>query len=216
MLRAAFPLTAQSDVAKCDIQYGVIERPTHKRDSFAAAKKEICAHKWIDISDESHGAALMNDCKYGYRVWDSVLDIDLLRSSMTPGKDADKGRHEFTYSIYVHNNNYVNQLTAQGYALNNPPKAFDGDVKNELSDTSFVSCKGENVAIDWVKTAEDGNGIIVRAYEYAGTNTKALITINKMFGKKKCYLCDLMENVICEVDGEAEFSPYEINTFIFV
>ena len=216
MLRAAFPLSAQSDEARCDIQYGSIMRPTHKRDSFAAAKKEICAHKWIDISDGEHGAALMNDCKYGHRVWDSVLDIDLLRSSMYPGKDADKGSQEFTYSFFVHGNDYVNQINAQGYALNDPPKAFDGSVDKALIDKSFVECVGENVAIDWVKVAEDGSGVIVRAYEFAGKNANVNISLNEMFGDKKAYICDLMENVICETDGNVSFTPYEIHTIKFI
>lgn len=216
MLRAAFPLTAQSDEARCDIQYGSIMRPTHKRDSFAAAKKEICAHKWIDISDSKHGAALMNDCKYGYRVWDSVLDIDLLRSSMYPGKDADKGAQEFTYSFFVHNSDYVNQINAEGYALNMPPKAFDGAAPEAFIDAPIAKCNADGVAIDWVKRAEDGNGIIVRAYEYAGKGAKVKITLNGTFGERKCYLCDLLENVIGEADGETEFKPYEIHTFKFI
>ncbi len=216
MLRAAFPLTAQSDEARCDIQYGSILRPTHKRDSFAAAKKEVCAHKWIDISDSEHGAALMNDCKYGYRVWDSVLDIDLLRSSMYPGKDADKGAQEFTYSFFVHGSDYVNQINAEGYALNMPPKAFDGAAPEAFIDAPVAKCNADGVAIDWVKRAEDGNGIIVRAYEYAGKGAKAKITLNSAFGERKCYLCDLLENVIGEADGETEFKPYEIHTFKLV
>ena len=216
MLRAAFPLAAQSDDADCDIQYGVIKRPTHKRDSFAAAKKEICAHKWIDIFDGTHGAALMNDCKYGHRVWNSVLDIDLLRSSMYPGKDADKGKHSFTYSFYVHGKDYVNSLTSEGYALNDPPKAFDGGIEKTLLDKSFVECSGDSVAVDWVKIAEDGNGVIVRAYEFAGKETTVSIKLNDIFGGKKAYLCDLMENIICELDGEIKFTPYEIHTFKFV
>lgn len=216
MLRAAFPLAAQSDEADCDIQYGVIKRPTHKRDSFAAAKKEICAHKWIDIFDGTHGAALMNDCKYGHRVWNSVLDIDLLRSSMYPGKDADKGAHSFTYSFYVHGKDYVNSLTSEGYALNDPPKAFDGCVDKALLDKSIVECNGDGVAVDWVKIAEDGNGVIVRAYEFAGKNTSASIALSDTFGTKKAYLCDLMENIICEIDGSVNFTPYEINTIRFI
>ncbi len=211
MLRAAFPMSAQSDEARCDIQYGSILRPTHKRDSFAAAKKEICAHKWIDISDDSHGGALINDCKYGYRVWDSVLDINLLRSSMYPGKDADKGKHTFTYSLYLHKDNYVNSLNAEGYALNNPPKAFDGEVDKELLGKQLFGCDAENIAIDWVKPAEDGNGIIIRAYEFAGKNAKARFSALDSFGLTKCYLCDLLENVGCEID-EIEFKPYEIHT----
>lgn len=216
MLRAAFPLTAQNDEARCDIQYGSIMRPTHKRDSFAAAKKEICAHKWIDISDGAHGAALLNDCKYGHRVWDSVLDIDLLRSSMYPGKDADKGAQEFTYSLHVHEGDYVNPIVSEGYALNDPPKAFDGCAPKELTDAPIVECNGNNIAVDWVKCAEDGNGFVVRAYEFAGLGEKASIKPNAVFGERKCYLCDLLENVICEVNGETEFKPYEIHTFKFI
>ena len=216
MLRAAFPLTAQSDEARCDIQYGSIMRPTHKRDSFAAAKKEICAHKWIDISDGVHGAALMNDCKYGHRVWDSVLDINLLRSSMYPGKDADKGAQEFTYSFFVHGDDYVNQINAEGYALNMPPKAFDGKAPEAFIDSPIAACDADGIAIDWVKRAEDGNGIVVRAYEYAGKGASASLSLNSAFGERKCYLCDLMENVICEADGKTEFKPFEIHTFKFI
>lgn len=215
MLRAAFPLSAQSDEARCDIQYGSIMRPTHKRDSFAAAKKEICAHKWIDISDDSHGAALLNDCKYGYRVWDSVLDIDLLRSSMTPGKDADKGKHEFTYSFLVHGSDYVNSINAEGYALNDPPKPFCGDVPEALYNNPIVDCDAENVIIDWVKQAEDGNGIIIRAYEFTGKNAKAKFTANSIFGLKKCYICDMLENIINESE-EIEFRPFEVHTIRLV
>ena len=216
MLRAAFPLTAVSDEARCDIQYGSIMRPTHKRDSFAAAKKEVCAHKFIDISDGAHGAALLNDCKYGHRVWDSVLDIDLLRSSMYPGKDADKGRQEFTYSFYPHIGNYVNPILSEGYALNNPPKAFDGCAPEAFTDASVANCSAENVAIDWVKNSEDGEGIIVRAYEFEGRSATAEISLNKAFGERKAYLCDLMENIICEIDQSAEFKPFEIQTIKFI
>jgi alpha-mannosidase len=217
MLRTSFPLTAQSDNAKCDIQYGFIERPTHKRDSFAAAKKEICAHKWIDISDEAHGAALLNDCKYGHRVWDSVLDINLLRSSMYPGKDADKGRHEFTYSFYVHGADYVNSVTSEGYALNLPPKQFSRSAPEAFLNKPVVDCVGENVAIDWVKSPEcDGEGMVIRAYEYCGIGSSVRIVPNETFGFTKCYLCDNLENVIREIEGEIEFGPFEIHTLKFI
>ena len=145
-----------------------------------------------------------------------MLDIDLLRSSMYPGKDADKGAHEFTYSFFVHGSDYVNQINAEGYALNMPPKAFDGAATEAFIDAPVAKCNADGVAIDWVKRAEDGNGIIVRAYEYAGKGAKAKITLNSAFGERKCYLCDLLENVIGEADGETEFKPYEIHTFKLV
>ena len=121
MLRSAFPVSVKNDSAQCDIQYGCIDRPTHTRDSFAKAKKEICAHRFIDISDDKNGVSIMSDCKYGYRIWDCVLDIDLLRSSMYPGVDADKGHRVFTYSVFVHEKDYKNGAAKEAYFLNNKP-----------------------------------------------------------------------------------------------
>ena len=158
---------------------------------------------------------MLNDCKYGYRVWDSVLDIDLLRSSMTPGKDADKGKHEFTYSFLVHGSDYVNSINAEGYALNDPPKPFCGDVPEALYNNPIVDCDAENVIIDWVKQAEDGNGIIIRAYEFTGKNAKTKFTVNSIFGLKKCCICDMLENIINESE-EIEFRPFEVHTIRLV
>ncbi len=215
MLRSSFPLTAQSDYAKCEIQYGHIERPTHKRDSFAKAKKEVCAHKWIDISNDTHGAALLNDCKYGYRVWDSVLDINLLRSSMYPGIDADKGKQEFTYSLLVHTGDYVNLVAEQGYALNNPPFVLEGSVCESLIDAPIASVDCDSIAIDWVKLAEDGNGMIVRAYEFCGRDASAVINTNKLFGFNECYICDALENPTEKANAEISFKPFEFITLKF-
>ena len=184
------------------------------RDSFAKAKKEICAHKWIDISDEMHGAALLNDCKYGYRVWDCVLDIDLLRSSMYPGVDADKGTHVFTYSFYPHKDNYVNQLTAEGYFLNTPPVPC-GKVRGELCGVPLFDCGAENVAIDWVKPSEDGSGVIVRAYEFAGDAAEAEIKPAPFFKLGAPVLCDLTENELTPAGNKIKFGGYEINTVKF-
>ncbi|MBQ3229800.1 MAG: alpha-mannosidase [Clostridia bacterium] len=216
MLRTSFPLAAKSDLAKCEIQYGSIERPTHRRDSFAKAKKEICAHKWVDISNGEHGAALLNDCKYGHRVWDSVLDINLLRSSMYPGIDADKGKQVFTYSLLVHGSDYVNHITKEGYALNDSAVILNGAVDESLIGESLVKldCNG-SVAIDWMKLSEDGSGIILRAYEFAGKECEADISLNGIFGAEKAMLCDNMENEISEVNGKVSFKPFDIITLKF-
>ncbi|GAM60622.1 alpha-mannosidase [Vibrio ishigakensis] len=45
-LKANFPITVEARDAQCNIQFGVIDRPTHSDDSFAMAKDEIPAHRW--------------------------------------------------------------------------------------------------------------------------------------------------------------------------
>ena len=46
------------------------------------AKYEICAHKYVDLSENNYGVALLNDCKYGYRAKGNVLDLNLLRRTL--------------------------------------------------------------------------------------------------------------------------------------
>lgn len=212
MLRAAFPLSVHNDNARCDIQYGSIERPTHRRDSFAAAKKEICAHKWVDISDGTHGGAVLSDCKYGYRVWDCVIDIDLLRSSMYPGVDADKGRQVFTYSFLPHTGDHNGEVIREGYYLNSPAKVINAAPK-KLAGKSFVAGNADNIIIDWIKPSEDSRGIIVRAYESAGRASETVL--RPMFPFKKVVLCDLLENELAVCGTNILFSPYEIQTIKF-
>ncbi len=66
VLKVAFPLDLHTNEATYEIQYGHIHRPTHQNTSWDAAKYEVCAHKWADISENGYGVALLNDCKYGH------------------------------------------------------------------------------------------------------------------------------------------------------
>ena len=51
LLKALFPVDVLSTKATFEIQYGSIERPTHRNTSWDAAKFEVCAQKWIDLSE---------------------------------------------------------------------------------------------------------------------------------------------------------------------
>jgi alpha-mannosidase len=93
MLRCEFPVNVFAEYAACDIQMGSVKRPTFANTSWDEAKLEVCAHKYVDISQSDRGIALLNDCKYGYRVFDNIIDLNLLRSPSYPGIDADKGKH---------------------------------------------------------------------------------------------------------------------------
>ncbi len=68
MLRTSFPTSLFATEATCDIQFGSIKRPTHRNTSWDMAKYEVCAHKWVDLSQWDYGVALLNDCKYGHKV----------------------------------------------------------------------------------------------------------------------------------------------------
>ena len=135
---------------------------------------------------------------------------------MYPGIDADKGKQVFTYSLLVHGSDYVNHITKEGYALNDSAVILNGAVDESLIGESLVKldCNG-SVAIDWMKLSEDGSGIILRAYEFAGKECEADISLNGIFGAEKAMLCDNMENEISEVNGKVSFKPFDIITLKF-
>ena len=79
------------------------------------------ALRWADLSDDKGGIALLNDGKYGHDIHGSVMKLSLLRSPTWPDPMADRGRHEFTYSIYPHAGSWSEgQVVRRGQELNQP------------------------------------------------------------------------------------------------
>ncbi len=203
MLKAVFPVDILADKATYDIQFGSIERPTHKNTSWDEAKFEVCAHKYADLSDGGYGVSLMNDCKYGYDIHDGVMQISLLRSTKDPNPEADMGSHSFTYSLYPHEGALRDSDTVKrAYMLNNPLTALPatGNADTIPTDFSAISIDCDHAACETVKQAEDGDGTVIRIYEYKNIRDKFNITTAIPF--EKAYLCDMLENEICELPVE--------------
>ncbi|HOP10750.1 MAG TPA: alpha-mannosidase [Oscillospiraceae bacterium] len=218
LVKAAFPIDVLADKATYEIQFGHLQRPTHENTSWDKARFEVCAHKWADISEVGYGVSLLNDCKYGYNAEGSTLKLTLLKCATSPNPQADKGHHEFTYSLLPHVSNLRNTGTIkQAYLLNCPFEAVKlGKQKGKLAeDYSLASCDGKNVVIETVKKAEDGDGVIVRLYESFGKRCNT--TVKFGFGVERVSLCDLLENEIRELtvrDGKVRLgiSNFQIIT----
>jgi alpha-mannosidase len=178
MLKVAFPVDVLSPVATYEIQWGNVQRPTHRNTSWDWARFEVCAQKWVDLSEGGYGVSLLNDCKYGHDIHDNVIRLTLLRSPTDPDPNADRGEHRFIYSLLPHEGTWDGFTVAQAYALNDPLvvwAATRGRTKDErrktaseavaTRDLSFVRVDPANVVIETVKQAEDGRGLIVRLYE---------------------------------------------------
>ncbi len=225
MLRSSFPVDIVTDAARCEIQYGHIQRPTHQNTTWDQAKFEVCAHKWVDMADNGYGVALLNNCKYGYKIWDGVLDIDLLRSQMCPCEEGDKGVHTFTYSVLPHAGNVIDGgVVRAGYELNMPLLALEAP-KNGGKALPFCDALAfvdqPNILIDAVKKAEDTDGYILRLYEAGGKRTRAHITLN---GLRADSLTDLLERPVSREEAAKftaepsgfglDFHPFEVHTVL--
>jgi len=219
MLKADYPVDVNAVKATFDIQFGNLERTTHNNTLWDFAQFEVAGHKWADISDNGFGLSILNDCKYGWTVKDGHIRPSLLRSATTPNHAQDREHHSFTYSIYPHEGP-VNgsDVVRQGYSLNFPlysdfQKANQGSLNPEYC---FVATDAENVIIETIKKAEEGDDIIIRLYE----TWNKLTDCSLKFGEdiKEIWECNLMEEKEEKLklnEGRLELTvkPFEIKSF---
>ena len=218
MLKTIFDVDVFAENVTCDIQFGSIKRPTHDSTSFDFAKYEICAQKWVDLSSRDYGVAMLNDCKYGHKVKDGVMEMTLLRSTQYPGENADIGEQIFKYAIYPHQGDECAAGVAKkGYEFNVPMVMMKPDAKNKdlPPSSSLIMIENENIIVEAIKKAEDGNGLVIRMYERFGANAAARVKLD--FNFKTAYLTDLMEKNIHQLDTKDNvlcipFKPFEIIT----
>lgn len=226
MLRTSFPVNVRSDSVSCEIQFGFLRRPTHRNTTWDYAKDEICAHHWIDLSEPDYGVALLNDCKYGHRVENHVMDLNLLRSPSHPDPEADRAVHVFTYALYPHPGDHVQaEIYKRGYELNVPVRTAavqpsgtnDHDREPLPREYAFLQTNRPNVMVETVKQAEDGSELVVRLYETSGARTETA-ELKFGFDLESAWTADLMETALERLDPEADGSlrlplaPFEIKT----
>ncbi|MEZ5163018.1 MAG: glycoside hydrolase family 38 C-terminal domain-containing protein [Fimbriimonadaceae bacterium] len=217
-LKVAFPLNVNSDRATYEIQYGHVERPTHRNTSWDQARFEVCAQKWADLSEGGHGVALINTGKYGYDCHENVLRLSLLRAPKAPDPICDRGVHKFSYVLLPHFDQVQHSMVIQSaYAINAEPRVCTATPKtgDVMEVPPYVDVDTRSITIECVKKAEDSNRRVVRMYECL--NTRGMATLSSAMPIKRAWITDLEENVISEaevVDGMVTFgfTPFEIIT----
>lgn len=217
MLRLAFETSIRSDNASYDIQSGYVKRPTHRNSNLDVAKFECVAHKYTDISDFDYGVALLNDCKYGHKVFGSTLDINLLRSTTSPDADADIGVHDIVTTIYPHHGQLQeSKVYEQSAMLNCPPLIFNNKNAIHAIKHPFEIKSAKGINLEVIKHAEKENMHIIRLVETKGRVGNIVLKFNK---QTKIIESDLMEwNDISVQTTELldlNFKPFEIKTFKF-
>jgi len=218
LLKVAFPVEVLTPTATYDIQWGSVQRPTHRNTSWDWARFETCAHKWVDLSEGDYGVSVLNDCKYGHDIRDNVIRISLLRSPTMPDPEADQGEQRFSYSILPHQGSWNEQTIAAAYALNDPLLVYrpaEARTVETQAAASFIGVSRPNIVIETIKQAEDGNGVIVRLY--GSQRQRGPVTLSTGFALAGAHRTNLLEQNEEElaVDGQqVTFSvrPYEIVT----
>lgn len=213
LLRALFPLNVHSRSATFETMYGAHERPTHRNTSWDAARFEVSAHRFCDLSEPGYGVALLNDGKYGHSAYGNVLGISLLRSPMYPDPFADEGGHRFTYSLFPHPGDWTAAgVVEEAFALNSPLVAVPGSAP--FVGSGFVSAEGSKLALGSLKMAEDGRSVILRLYEPHGARGASVLRFaREVIGGERVNLLEEPEGEPVAIENGAvrlEVRPFEV------
>jgi alpha-mannosidase len=216
LLKVAFPVNIRAAEATYDIAFGNMKRPAHRNDSYAAARFEVPAHQWMDLSQPDYGVSLMNDCKYGHEANGRLMRLTLLKGPTKPDPESDKETHEFIYVLYPHAGSWREARTNEAaMELNSPLVARPVAKAPARAAHSFLRCDAPGLALEAVKLAEDGRGLIVRLVERLGGRTAGRIALDRPI--RRAWTCNLMEENegrLAVEDGSVALAagPYEILT----
>ena len=217
-LKTGFDLEVNSMTVKNEIQFGHMDRPITRNNSFEAAKFEVCNHKWTDLSESRFGVAILNDCKYGISTYEGNLCLTLHRGGTHPDVTGDEGVHEMTYSLYPHAEGFATgNVIRESYLLNVPAVKVGG-----IADSSapFLKLSADNIVCEAVKPAAyRDDAFVVRLYEAERNRTRCSITLPE--GVKQVFGCNILEDVKEELpitDGKVDltFRPFQIVSLMMV
>ncbi|MBE8970099.1 alpha-mannosidase, partial [Nostocales cyanobacterium LEGE 12452] len=235
LVKAAFPLNIEADFATYEIPCGAIRRPTKPQTPAEQAKWEVPALRWADLTAEEtqtntaipnrYGVSLLNDCKYGYDSKPNQLRLTLLRSSNWPDSEADRGFHEFKYTLYPHADSWESAHTVRrGYELNIPlqvilnwPLAQPSATANStIEGVSFLDLSAENLILMALKPSEDDpQQLILRCYESHGETAE--LSLQSDLGLNLGNTVDLLErSTITEFSSQQQIlmiQPWKIANF---
>ena len=125
LLSVMVPLDVHAAEATCDIQFATVRRPTHASTPWDAAKFEVCAHRFVDLSEPNFGVAVLNDGRFGHCLFDGGVRVSLLRGARFPDPEADQGRHRVTISVMPHGAG-LHDVLHEAEALNMPLRLVPG------------------------------------------------------------------------------------------
>jgi alpha-mannosidase len=213
ILKVRFPVDVRSPNATYEMQFGVVERPTHYTTKHDLARYEVPGHRFADLSEHGFGVALLSESKYGFSSFGNELRMSLLRAPKVPDPAADMGAHRFAYALYPHAGRWQEgAVVAEALDFNAPlvwaPASFE----------SLFALDTPDLVLDTVKLAEREDALVLRLYETHGARGRARIT----FGVDVASVvrANLLEDPAGpdlyrgDASAQLEYRPFEIITLL--
>ncbi len=182
MIKLAFDVAADAPQAAHDVPFGWLHRPTNGH--------EAATHMWMDVTgssrsqpDQTIGAALLNDGKYGCDVRDSMMRLTVLRCPPYAYHEPhpigfkqrydwiDQGYQEFTVAVRPHIGDWRDSGVVQAARQLNVPRpliTMHCKPGEQRPQASLLRLSSPEMEVTALKPAEDGNGYIVRVADRHG------------------------------------------------
>jgi alpha-mannosidase len=211
LLKARFPLAVRAEQATFETAFGVVRRPTHRNTSWDAARYEVPAHRFADLSEPGYGVAVLNDGRYGYHALGNELGISLLRAPVYPDPLADEGHHEFTYALLPHRGDwYEGGVLAEAEDLNSPLLATAVRAAGATS-ARPIRLTGLPVALAALKASEDGADHVLRCYEPHGARGVVAVELPDEWTRTGS-VSVLEDDLAADQDG-LDFGPFQLRSW---
>jgi alpha-mannosidase len=197
LLSMSFPFDVRADTATCEIQFGAVTRPTHPSSPWDAAKFEVAAHRYVDLSEPSFGVAVLNDGPYGHGLFDGRVRVSLLRGARYPDPNADQGAHHLCLAVFPHGPGLV-EVTREAEWFTCPITAVPAGAASSVA-APLVEVLGDGTVLDAVKLADDGSGdLILRLHEACGDRRQVTLRCDRPV--RSASRCNLLEEPSAGLD----------------
>lgn len=179
MLKLAYPMALHETKAIYEIPFGYIERPDDG--------EEEPALMWMGVQGTEGAYALINNNKYSFSVKGSTMYLTAVRSPLygdhgRPRSDealyTDQGVSEFNYALTALNTSAMYDVVRVARQFNMPlVNIMENRHNGHLPHTyRGLTVDARNIAVTALKRAEDGQGLVIRAYETDGKAVDATLT----------------------------------------
>jgi alpha-mannosidase len=220
-LKVEFPLAIMCERFTSEVPFGVAQRPTHWNTSWEHAKFEVCAQRFVDLSEHNFGVLLLNDCKYGYACRGNLLTMSLLRAPVNPDETCDIGKHQFKWALVPHTGTLGQSNASRlGHSFNSPAvvRAVADDAPTQRHSLVWVEPHGCKISA--VKPAEDdpNDTVVLHMFEPYGGRGSFTVHWAPELAVERVLACNLLEDDLGELEHKdrhfkATFKPFQIRAF---
>ncbi len=221
MLRTHWQPDIHNGTATYGIQGGVLKRSCKPKNAWEEAQFEVPAQRFADLSQPDRGCALLCDVKYGYRVRDNEMELNLLRSPADVDPAADIHFHSYTYAFYPHLGDYEHSdVYSQAEKLANALVSIPLSGKLQKAPEVPFRLESDHINIDTIKPVEKGSGTVLRFHEYKGQSGIARLFCSRAY--TDVIECDMLEEPATTLAShlrsqamvELSFRPFETKTLL--